>query len=159
MHKLATNTKHGQPSYIGHFLYHLYAHGNLLTDEEEIQWTSHQFMRELQTTDSEPEMRHKCSKEEDMVEFSNEERTVTKKRKLMLENRPTQTRSATKPVGDRTSTFTLEDNPVDVIIRDLEGIRSRMTEYKLQMRRKGELVGNHSQESLVAAVQGPTFSF
>ena len=64
MHKLATNTKRGHSSYIGPFLYHLYAHGNLLTDEEEIQWTSHQFMRELQTTDSEPEMGHEGSKEE-----------------------------------------------------------------------------------------------
>ena len=32
VHKLATNTKHDQPSYIGHLFYHLYAHGNLLTD-------------------------------------------------------------------------------------------------------------------------------
>ena len=98
MHKLATNTKRDQSSYIGPFLFHLYAHGNLLTDEEETQWTSHQFMREVQTTDSEPEMGHNGSKEEDMVKFSNEERTVTKKRKLMLENRPTRTRSATKPL-------------------------------------------------------------
>ena len=42
---------------------------------------------------------------------------------------------------------------MDAIIRDLEGVRSRMTEYKLQMRRIGELVGNPPQESLVAAVQ------
>jgi hypothetical protein len=35
VHKLATNTKRGQPSYIGHFFFHLYVHGNLLTDEEE----------------------------------------------------------------------------------------------------------------------------
>ena len=69
-----------------------------------------------------------------MVEFSNEERTVTKKWILMLENRPTRTRSATKPVKGGTSTFTLEDNPVDVIIRDLEGVRSRMAEFELQMR-------------------------
>jgi hypothetical protein len=47
VHKLVTNTKRGQPSYIGPFLFHLYAHGNLLTDEEETQWTSHQLMREL----------------------------------------------------------------------------------------------------------------
>ena len=98
VHKLATNTKRGQPSYIGPFLYHMYAYIKLLNDEEEIQWTSHQFMRELQTTDSEPEMGHEGSKEEDMAEFSNEERTVTRKRKLTLENRPTRTRSATKPV-------------------------------------------------------------
>ena len=111
-------------------------------------------MRELQTTDSEPEMGHESSKEEDMVEFSNEERTVTKKRKIMLENRPTRTMSATKPVGGGTSTFTLEDNPVDAIIRDLEGIRYRMTEYKLQIRQIGELVGNPLRESLVAAVEG-----
>ena len=45
VHKLATNTKRDHPSYIGHFLYHLYAHGNLFTDEEETMWTSHQFMR------------------------------------------------------------------------------------------------------------------
>ena len=153
VHKLATNTKRGLPSYIGPFLYHLYAHGNLLTDEEETQWTSHQFMRELQTTDSEPEMGHEGSKEEDMAEFSNEERTVTRKRKLTLENRPTRTRSATKPIGGGPSTFTEEDNPVDAIIRDLEGVRLRMTEYKLQVRRIGELVGNPPQGRLVAAVQ------
>ena len=99
-------------------------------------------------------MGHESSKEEDMVEFSNEERTVTKKRKIMLENRPTRTMSATKPVGGGTSTFILEDNPVDAIIRDLERIRYRMTEYKLQIRQIGELVGNPLRESLVAAVEG-----
>ena len=31
VHKLSTNTKSGQPSSIGFFLFHLYAHGNLLT--------------------------------------------------------------------------------------------------------------------------------
>jgi hypothetical protein len=34
VHKLAANTKRGQPSYIGHFLFHLYEHGNLITDED-----------------------------------------------------------------------------------------------------------------------------
>jgi hypothetical protein len=134
VHKLATNTKRGHPSYIGSFLFHLYAHGNLLTDEEKTQWTSHEFMRELQTTDLEPEMGHEGSREEDAVELSNEERPAIKKRKLMLENRATRTRSATKSVGGGTSTFTLEDNPVDTIIRDLEGVRSRMAEYEVQMR-------------------------
>ena len=94
-------------------------------------------------------MGHEGLKEEDMVEFSNKERTMTMKRKLMLEIRPTRTRSATKPVGGGTSTFTLDDNPVNVIIRDLEGVRSR----ELQMRHIGELVGNLPRESLVAAVQ------
>ena len=134
VHKLATNTKRGQPSYIGPFLFHLYAHGNLLTDEEETQWTSHQFMRELQTTDSEPEMGHEGSKEEDVVELSNEERPTIKKRKLTLGNRATRTRSATKHVGGGTSTFTLEDNPMDVIICDLQGVWSRITKYELQMK-------------------------
>ena len=46
-------------------------------------------MRELKTTDSELEMGHEGSKDEDMAGFSNEERTVTKKRKLMFGNRPT----------------------------------------------------------------------
>jgi hypothetical protein len=110
-------------------------------------------MRELQTTDSEPEMGHESSKEEDVVELSNEERPATKKRKLMLGNRATRTKSATKPVGGGTFTFTLEDNPVDAIIRDLEGVRSRIAEYELQMRQVGELVGNPPRESLVAAVQ------
>jgi len=128
VYKLATNTKRVQPSHIGHFLFHLHVHGNLLTDEEETQWTSHQFMRELQTTDSEPEMGHEGSKEEDVVELSNEEWPATKKWKLILENRAMRTRSATKPVGGGTSTFTLEDNPVDAIIRDLEGVRSRIEE-------------------------------
>ena len=37
VYKLTTNTKCGQPSYIGPFLFHMYVHGNLLTDEEEIE--------------------------------------------------------------------------------------------------------------------------
>jgi hypothetical protein len=110
-------------------------------------------MQELQTTDSEAEMNHKGSKEEDVVELSNEERPVIKKQKLMLGNRATRTRSATKPVGGGTSTFILEDNPVDAIIRDLEGVRSRIAEYELQMRQVGDLVGNLPRESLVAAIQ------
>ena len=132
VHKLATNTKRGQSSYIGPFLFHLYAHGNLLIDKEEIQWTSNQFMYELQTTDSEPEMGHEGSKEEYIVELSNEERPATKKRKLMLGNHATQTRSATRPIG-----FTLDNNPVDAIIRDLEGVWSRIAKYELQMQQVG----------------------
>ena len=42
---------------------------------------------------------------------------------------------------------------MDAIIRDLEGVRSQMTEYKLQMWQIGELVRNPPRESLVAAVQ------
>ena len=68
-------------------------------------------------------MGHEGSEEENMLELSNKERPVTKERKLMLENRA---KSATMSVGGGTSTFTLEDNPVNVIIRDLEGVRSRM---------------------------------
>jgi hypothetical protein len=154
VHKLVTNTKRDQPSYIGPFLFHLYAYKNLPTDKEEIQWTSHQFMPELWTTDSEPEMGHEGSKEEDVVELSNEERPVTKKQKLMLGNRATRTRSATKPVGGGTFTFPLEDNPVDSIIRDLERVWSRIAEYELQMQQVGELVDNPPRESLVAAIQG-----
>ena len=41
VHRLSVNTKRGQPSYIGSFLFHLYEHGNLLTAEEETQWTRH----------------------------------------------------------------------------------------------------------------------
>jgi hypothetical protein len=95
-------------------------------------------------------MGHEGPKEEDVVELSSGERPTTKKRKLMLGNRATRTKSATKPVGGGTST--LEDNPVDAIIRDLEGVRARIAEYELQMRHVGELVGNPSRESLVAAV-------
>jgi hypothetical protein len=113
-------------------------------------------MREFQTTDSEPEMGHEYSKEEDVVEFKNEERPVSKKRKLILGNLATRTRSTTKPGGGGTSTFTLEDNPVDFIIRDLEGVRSRIAEYELQMQQVGELVGNPPRESLVAAIQEAT---
>jgi hypothetical protein len=98
-------------------------------------------------------MGHEGSKDEDVVELNNEERPATKKRKLMLGNRATRTKSATKPVGGGTSTFTLEDNPVDVIIRDLEGVRSRIAQYELQIRQIGELVGNPQRESLIAAVQ------
>ena len=82
-------------------------------------------------------MGHESSKEENMAKCSNEERTVTRKRKLMLGNWSTQTRSATKPVRGGTSTFIEEDNLVDAIICDLEGVRSRMTEYKLQVLRIG----------------------
>ena len=88
-----------------------------------------------------------------MVGFSNEVRTVTKKQKLILGNQLTRTRSATKSVGGGTSIFTLVDNPVDVIIRDLEGVRSRMAEYELQMRQIGKLVCNIPRKSLIAAVQ------
>ena len=77
-----------------------------------------------------------------MVELSNKERPVSKKRKLIGGNPATQNMSATKAEGGGTSTFTLEDNPVDSIIRDLEGLRSRITEYHLQIRQAGEMVGN-----------------
>ena len=87
-----------------------------------------------------------------MVEFSNEERTVIKKRKFILGNRQPRTMFSTKPVGGGTSTFTEEDNLVDAIIRDLEGLRSRMTEYKLQIRRIRKLVGTPPYERLVAAM-------
>ena len=110
-------------------------------------------MRQLQTTDSKPKMGHEGSKEEDVVELSNEERPVTKKWKLMLGIRATRTRSATKTVEDGTSTFPLEDNPVDSIIRDLEGVRSRIASYMLQMQQVGEMVGNSPRESLVAAIR------
>ena len=153
VHKLATNIKRGQPSYIGPFLFHLYAHENLLTDKEDTQWTSHQFMRKLQITDLELEMGHEGSKKKDGVELRNEEWSVTKKRKLMLGNRATRTMSATKPVGGGTSTFPLEDNPVDSIIRDLEGVRSRIAEYELQMQQVSELLGNPPWKNLVAAIQ------
>jgi hypothetical protein len=153
VHWLAANTERGQPSYIGHFFFHVYAHGNILTDKEEIPWTGHQIMRELQTTDSQPEMGQKYSKEENVAEFSSEKRPVSKKRKLMMENLATRTRSATKPGGGRTFTFTLEDNPMDSIICDLEGVRSRIAEFELQMQQVGELVDNLSRESLVAAIQ------
>jgi hypothetical protein len=144
VHRLATNTKRGQPSYVGPFFFHLYAHENLLTDEEEIQWIGHQIMRELQTIDSEPEMGQEYSTEEDAAKFSNEERPVSKKMKLMLENLATRTRSATKHEGGGTSTFTLEDNPVEPIIRDLEGVRSRITEYERQMSTGGGTCGQPS---------------
>ena len=71
----------------------------------------------------------------------------------MLENLATRTMSTTKPGGGGTSTFTLENNPVDSIIRDLEGVRSRIAKYELQIQQVGELVGNPPRESLVAAIQ------
>ena len=42
---------------------------------------------------------------------------------------------------------------MDAIIRDWEGVWSRIVEYELQMRQIGELVGNPPRESLVTAVQ------
>ena len=86
-------------------------------------------------------MGHEGSKEKDLVEFSNKERTVTKKRKLMLEDQLTRIKSATKLVGGRTSTSILEENPVDAIIRDLEGVRYRVVEYEHQTLQVAELVG------------------
>jgi hypothetical protein len=80
-------------------------------------------MRELQTTDSEPKMGHEDSKEKNVVELSNDERLVSKKKKLIGGNPRTETRSATMAGGGGTSTFTLKDNPVDSIIYDLEGVR------------------------------------
>jgi hypothetical protein len=107
----------------------------------------------IQTTDSKPETGHECSKEEDVVKLSNQKRPATNKRKLMLGNHAMRIRSTTKPVGGGTSTFTLEDNPVDAIIRDLGGVRSRIAEYELQMRQVGKLVGNPPRDNLVAAMQ------
>jgi hypothetical protein len=77
-------------------------------------------------------------KEEDVVELNNEERHVSKKKKLLGKNLATRTRSATKAGGGETSTFTLEDNPVDFIIRDLEKVWSRIAEYELQMQQVEE---------------------
>jgi hypothetical protein len=85
-------------------------------------------------------MGQRYSKKENVVEINNEERPVSKKWKMMLENLAMQTRSATKPGGGRTSTFILEDNPIYFIIRDLKGVRSRIAEYELQMQQVGELV-------------------
>ena len=109
-------------------------------------------MRELQTTDSEREMDQKHSKEEDVVELSDEERPVFENGKLIGGNLAMRTRSAVKAAGGRMSTFTLEDNSVDSIIRDLEGMRSRIMEYELQMQQVGKMVGNPLQENQIAAV-------
>jgi hypothetical protein len=108
---------------------------------------------EVPAIDSELEISQEYSKEEDVAEFSNKKWPVSKKKKPMLGNLVTRNRSATKSGGGGTSTFTLEDNPVDSIIRDLEGVRSQIAEYEQQMRKVGELVGNPPRESLVAAIQ------
>ena len=76
---MAVNTKRGQPSYISHFLFYLYKHGNLFIDKDETQQKGHQIMRELQTTDSEPKMGQEYFKEEEVVKFSNDERSIIKK--------------------------------------------------------------------------------
>ena len=57
-------------------------------------------------------------------------------------NFATRTRFTTKAEGGGTSTFTLEDNLVDSIIRDQERVRSRIAEFELQMQHVGELVGD-----------------
>ena len=41
---------------------------------------------------------------------------------------------------------------MDSIIHDLEGVRSRIMEYELQMQQVGEMVGNPPRENLIAAV-------
>ena len=123
VHILLVNMKRGQPSYIGPFLFHLYKHGNLLTMEDKILWTRHQIMWELQTTDSKPEAGQENSKYEETVELSNEERPMSKKKKLR-EGSPL---ARTKVAGG-TSTFPSGDNPVDSIIRDLEAVRSQIAE-------------------------------
>ena len=115
--------------------------------------TLYQIMRELHTTALEPKMGHEYSKEENVLIFSNEERPVSKKRKLILENSAMRTKSAIKPVGGGTSTFTLEDNPMDFIIRDLEGAHIRIVEYEVEIQHVGEHVGNPRHESLVVTIQ------
>lgn len=97
-------------------------------------------------------MGHEYSSDKDVVEFSNEEWPVSKKRKLMLRHLATWTRSATKPGGGGTATFILDDNPMYSIIRGLEGVLSRIAEYELEMQHVEELVGNPPQESLIAAI-------
>jgi hypothetical protein len=42
---------------------------------------------------------------------------------------------------------------VDSIIRDLEGVRSRIVKYELHMQHVGEMVGNPPWENLFAAIQ------
>jgi hypothetical protein len=67
------------------------------------------------------------------MELNNDERPVSKKKKLIGGTFATRTKSTTKAEGGGTSTFTLEDNPVDSIICDQEGVRSRIAEYELHM--------------------------
>ena len=124
----------------------------MLTDEKETQWTGHQIMIELQTMNSEPIMGQEDSKEENVVELSNEEQPVFKRGKLIKGNPAMRIMSATKARGRGTSTFTLEDNPMDSIIRDLMGMRSRIAEYELQMQQMGKIVGNPPWKKLIAAV-------
>ena len=69
-------------------------------------------------------------------------------------NPATRTRSATRPEGGGTSTFTLEDNPVDSIIRDLEGVRSRIAEYELQ----NQQVEEEDQVEDITALTAPLVS-
>ena len=42
---------------------------------------------------------------------------------------------------------------MDSIIRDLDGVWSRIAEYELQVQQVGEMVGNPPRESLVATIQ------
>jgi hypothetical protein len=65
----------------------------------------------------------------------------------------TQTKSTTKAGRRGPSTFTLEDNPVDSIIYNQEGVWSWIVEYEVQMHLAGEMVGNPPRKSLVAAIQ------
>ena len=76
--------------------------------------------------DSEQEISQEDSKEEDAVELSDEEWPVYKRRKVIKKNPTIRTKFAVKAAGGRTSTFILEDNLLDSIIYDLEGVRSRI---------------------------------
>ena len=59
-----------------------------------------------------------------------------------MEKSSTHIKSATKARGGGTSTFPLEDNPMDSIIHDLEGVRFQIAKYELQMQHVEEMVGN-----------------
>lgn len=153
VHKLATATKRGQPSYIGPFLYHLYEHGNLLTEEETVQWAGHQIMRELQTTDSEPDLGPDESKEEEVIEVSTEEQPAAKKRKTTEGTPATRTRSATRVVEAGTDSQPRGEVSLDAIIRDLEGVRDRWRANEVQLQQLGAIVGNPPRDTLVTAVR------
>jgi hypothetical protein len=151
VHKLASITKRGLPTYIGPFLFHLYDQQNLLTVEEETQWTSHQILRELQTADSESEDGQEDSKEEEAVEISDEELPISRKRKLMEETPPVRTRAAARAAAGEASTA--RAHPLDSIIQGLIEVRNLNPNQELQLQQVGELVGNPPREELVAAVK------
>ena len=138
--RLVLAARRGQPTYVGPFLFHLYHHGSTLTREEEALWEAHQFMVELQTTDSEPDEPQEDAK---TVTVSDEERTVRKRRRSSPVEVSPPVRTFITPRSVSAGPFGTgkTSNPLEHIIRDLEGVQSQITDYEELLRQVEDLAG------------------